>query len=64
MSSQGEYYGVQKVGDKWVAMYDPDQQLTGASFDTEEEARAFVEADTNNHINKATNKVEGGAADE
>lgn len=45
MSSQGEYYGVEKHGDKWVAMYDPEQQLMGLSFDTEEEALAFVEKD-------------------
>ena len=46
MSSQGEYYGVEKRGDKWVAKYDTDQQLDGLAFDSEAEALAFVAADT------------------
>lgn len=45
MSSQGEYYGVQRVGSKWVAMYDHAQGLMGERFDTEAEAWAFVRRD-------------------
>jgi hypothetical protein len=45
MSSQGEYYGVEKRGDKWVAKYDYEQKLDGLEFDTEAGALAFVEAD-------------------
>lgn len=42
MSSANDYYDVVKRGDKWVAKYDPDQQLDGLEFDSEEEAWAFV----------------------
>lgn len=44
MSSQNEYYDVQLFGNKWVAMYDPEQTLMGESFDTEEAAWEFVRA--------------------
>ncbi len=46
MSSQGEYYDVKKVGDEWVAMYDPEQHLMGERFKTEKEAWDFVNNDT------------------
>lgn len=45
MSAKGEYYDVVKRGDKWVAKYDPDQQLDGQEFDTEAEAWEFVNND-------------------
>lgn len=57
MSSQGEYYDVQKFGDEWVAMYDPEQQLMGKSFKTEAEARAYVEADMNPTDTNQANEV-------
>jgi hypothetical protein len=46
MSSLGEYYDVEKVGDKYVAIYDPEQRLSGQEFDTEAEAWEFVNSDT------------------
>ena len=58
MSSQGEYYDVQKFGDEWVAMYDPEQALMGQRFKTEAEAWAFVQAD------KATPLPEQGGFNE
>ncbi|MGI9028143.1 MAG: hypothetical protein ACR2FM_04895 [Candidatus Saccharimonadales bacterium] len=54
MSSQGEYYGVKKFDNKWVAMYDTDQQLAGMSFDTEQEALDFVANDSKATPNSET----------
>jgi hypothetical protein len=42
MSSAGEYYGVEKQGDEYVAKYDYGQHLDGPSFKTEQEAWDFI----------------------